>query len=112
MMFAARSIRHMIAGPVTVFVYLWYCAAFLARARFGNVPYVILGVPFVPINIAYNWIVGSFIFWELPREGGYTGRIKRHIREGCYFALHIGRLLNWADPEHVDLQEFGRDRVE
>jgi len=57
--FAFKSMRHMLMGPVTLLVYIWYCLVYESRKRFGIIPYVILGVPFIPVNILYNWIIIS-----------------------------------------------------
>jgi len=107
--FAFRTMRHLSVGPLTLLVYIHYCLVYLARRYVGEWLYVLVGLPFIPVNIVYNWVVGTYIFWELPREGGYTGRVKRHLKLGCRFAKHIARLLNVPDPEHVDLGEFGID---
>ena len=34
-----------------------------------------------PIDVVvYNWVIGSWVFKEFPRELTFTSRIKRHLR--------------------------------
>ncbi len=63
------------------------------------------------LDVAYNWIVGTVLFADPPRELTFTSRLKRYRREPYVhydlaswryrFATWFCReLLNPYDPEH------------
>ena len=67
----------------------------------------------VALDVAFNLIVGTFLFWEWPRlsiwgwraiarsEWMLTTRLKRLDREGAYGVEQIKVMLNALDPGHV-----------
>jgi hypothetical protein len=67
---------------------LWYPAA------------LFLGVPFYVLDVLYNWIIGSIIWREFPRELTYTDRLKRKKAEGEEEAFEQCRILSKFDPNH------------
>jgi hypothetical protein len=69
----------------------WYHYALAA-------PILVVGYP---LDVAFNVIVGSLIFRELPREFLFTSRVDRHARAGNRFAQWVCRhLLNPWDDGH------------
>lgn len=60
-------------------------------------------------NVAHNWLIASFIFRDLPREGFTSKRVQRYIdggaeRWGWRYAKAVkwARFLNHCDPGHID----------
>lgn len=55
-------------------------------------------------DVLWNWLIGSFIFLEIPRELLFTSRVKRHVR-GVGWRQHKAqkwaRIMNKIDPGHV-----------
>lgn len=58
-----------------------------------------------PADIIFNWIWGTVIFRELPREGTFSKRVQRHLDESLGWrlgrALEWGAVLNAVDHGHV-----------
>lgn len=55
-------------------------------------------------DIVFNWLCGSWIFRELPREWTFTARCKRHVAGRGWRqrkALYWADVLNSIDPGHV-----------
>jgi hypothetical protein len=67
---------------------LWYIA------------FVFVGIPFLILDVLYNFIIGSIIWWELPKELLYTERLKRKKREGYEEAFKQCEKLKKYDPTH------------
>ena len=69
-------------------------------AWFFMIPIIIVGLAF---DVVLNVLVGSVIFWELPKELVYTSRLQRHIKNSSgwrlrraeWFCYHI---LDSFDP--------------
>lgn len=59
-----------------------------------------LGVPFLVLDVLYNWLFGTIIWWEFPKEFLYTDRLKRKKLEGYEDAFEQCRMLNKFDPDH------------
>lgn len=55
----------------------------------------------VALDILWNLTVGTFLYWERPREWMLTTRLKRLDREGAYGVEQIKVMLNALDPGHV-----------
>ena len=105
----AFEARLMLAAPYVwatllqfaVLVTLWR----LMGRRYDLLTAVTLGpfyLVFLVQNLTFNALVGSFIFWELPREIGFSTRLIRHKEEGgTYGSARIARILNFFDPGHI-----------
>lgn len=66
----------------------WYPAALL------------LGLPFLLIDVMYNATIGTVIWQELPREWTYTERLKKLKARGEAEAFRQCAVLNKFDPGH------------
>lgn len=92
--------RLWIVGIPSVLMYWFYCFAVTRKGATR----VIVGIPFMTINAAFNAIFGSFIFWELPREWFFTDRLKRQKEsenKDCVHAAYtICHEMNKADKDH------------
>lgn len=99
-----RVMRHLIAGPVTFVLYALYAIGFTVYHNLSgwkaNAWKYIYGPPFLVLDILYNIIVGSFIWWELPKETLYTSRLERKKEEGHALAHHLCGYLNIYDEDH------------
>lgn len=60
----------------------------------------LLGVPFLVLDVLYNWIVGTIFWRELPREWTYTQRLSRLKERGEPEAYRQCQILNRYDPGH------------
>jgi len=64
--------------------------------------FYLLAIIFVPLDVALNWILGTIIFFEIPREFMLTTRLSRIKKEHTYRAkiAHwvCEHLLNQFDP--------------
>jgi hypothetical protein len=98
----------------TLALWLWYAAFTLLlrsrrpAARSAGQYVRLCGLP---LDILYNWLVGSILFLEAPEELTFSRRLKRHIgavwrgRIGWRYvlALTICRVFIWSvDPDHLD----------
>jgi len=97
-------IRHMLCGPITIPVLLYFKLLFVIHgkilpretAKFNPLVWV-----FVIVDILYNWTVGTILFLEFPKEGLFTPRVQRHYNNGDYQAEVIARIVNEIDPQHI-----------
>ena len=96
-------IRFTLISPLITPVYASYALLYWLESRSKPMAYVWL-LFFAPMNILHNWVVCTFIFLELPREGFTTKRLKRlklssnaSKRE---MADMLGGFLNSQDPDH------------
>lgn len=59
----------------------------------------------LPSDVLFNWIFGTWIFREFPRELMFTARVKRHYYTGSGWreqkAGQWAELLNDIDAGHV-----------
>lgn len=56
------------------------------------------------LDVIFNFIWGSLIFREVPKEWLFTKRVSRHLRTGNKkVALTWANRLNKIDPGHVDI---------
>lgn len=67
---------------------LWYPAA------------LFIGLPFYILDVLYNWIIGTIIWGELPKEWTYTSRLKRMKARGEEEAFRQCLILSKYDPDH------------
>ena len=96
-------IRFLLSAPIIAPVYAAYAFLYWLESRAKPLAYAWL-IIFAPLNVLHNWIICTFIFWELPREGFTTKRLKRlkgsddpSKRE---MADQLGGYLNSQDPDH------------
>lgn len=55
-------------------------------------------------DVAFNWIWGTVIFRDLPRELVFTSRVKRHVEDAGWRgekARRWAQFLNAVDENHV-----------
>jgi len=103
-----KMIRHLLVGPISFVMLVAFGLYFWGLRTFGHTvlkyPWALLvGLPMGIMNFFYNTIIGTFIWLDLPREGGYTGRIKRHQADGNQMADHLARMINEFDPDHFNV---------
>ena len=100
--------RLFVVGPVIALLYVWFALVMWLHYRSGilwKLSYVLIGVPFVLADVLFNVVIGSFIFWELPREWLFTTRLSRHKNSGVSqpryeVAWRLCRLLSAYDNNH------------
>lgn len=95
------------------FVGLWaFIAVMHAKAIFANLTvfWKIVVAPLAVIGLVldwlfFNWLLGSLMFLELPRELLLTSRVKRHYRTSDGWRRDLAtwwrRQLNLIDPGHI-----------
>lgn len=93
--------RLWLIGPIALLMFWAYSIDVQAKGPLR----VVIGVPFMLLNVMFNAFAGSLIFWELPREWFFTDRLKRHKRspknaETLRVATMICQEMNKADPGH------------
>ena len=91
--------RLWLIGPIGLIMFWLYA---FAVTRKGIVR-IIVGIPFMAMNVVFNATVGSFIFWEPPREWFFTDRLKRHKNSTGgrrMVAYQICCEMNKADKDH------------
>lgn len=97
----------------TLITWAWYWAfATLLRSRRPELREAgaYLRLAGLPLDILFNWFVGSIVFLEAPAELTFSRRLKRHI-DGVWssggtwrypVALIICRVFIWPiDPDHL-----------
>lgn len=93
-------IRLLIIGPAVAAMYGFYAFAVTRK----GIMRIAVGIFFMPSNAVFNVLIGSFIFWELPREWFFTDRLKRHKAgdnpDRARVAEMLCREMNKADPGH------------
>lgn len=53
------------------------------------------------VDILFNWLIGTFIFMEFPREFVFTDRVQRQYRKGNKRAAFWVDVLNKIEPGHI-----------
>ena len=94
------EIRHLIAAPVTLALLLQFAALAWLMPRLPRPVFWVIAVPFIIQDVLYQITVGTFLFWERPREFMFTTRLKR--LDGI--DPHVERfknVLNELDKGHV-----------
>jgi len=93
----------LVLSPVIAVVYAAYSLLYWLEARSKPLAYTWLLV-FAPMNVLHNWIVCTLLFWEFPREGFTTKRLKRLKNSKDPWrrelADMLGGFLNSQDPNH------------
>ena len=100
-----RIMRYLLVGPITFIIYALFAFGFWIFCKvedtwFDPVWSIVYGLPFLILDILYNVLIGSFIWWEFPKELLYTDRIKRWD-DRSEFAKVMGEYMNIWDPGHV-----------
>ena len=92
--------RLWLIGPAALTMFWLYSFAVTRR----GVLRVLIGIPFMVVNAAFNATAGTLIFAELPREWFFTDRLKRMKsspdRDRAAMAQLLCREMNKADPGH------------
>lgn len=77
----------------------------LSRAKKNNAlskPAYYLGLPLLIfgylLDVAFNWVFGTVMFLEPPREGVLTRRLKRHYKKDNW----QGKLARWLCSNLLD----------
>ncbi len=101
--------RHLLTGPLTFVIYILFAFGMAVYHSLDGWKqkawYYLYGVPFLALDVAYNWTVGTFIWWEWPRETLYTARLERKVAEGHEFGCVLCQYLSIYDPDHCRLEE-------
>lgn len=97
-----------------VFVTGWFFAVTHARVlrdaeiEFSwmvTVPFYVFLAVGAAFDVLFNWIWGTIIFRELPKEGFFTSRVKRHVKESSGYrqrkALEWKERINKIQPDHI-----------
>lgn len=65
-------------------------------SKFFGIPWIILAVVG---DVLFNWIIGTIMFIELPKEKLFTTRVSRHIKgNGWRMKLAVFCCKNLLDP--------------
>lgn len=76
-------------------------------SKWSKLPLYLLLVIFGITDVLFNITFGTWIFRELPREGFFTDRVKRHIKMADFGSRELSKakywkkILNAYDPGHV-----------
>ena len=85
------ALRHLLVSPVAFVGLFFFCFYYIFRnSRYGDsklfmaIPAVVFGLPSGIINLIFNWVFATFIFWELPpfEDPFFTTRLKDRLRRG------------------------------
>lgn len=93
----------MITSLVSLFMLIWF-AIYALMARFLPRKLVVVLAfltGFILADILYNLTIGSFLFWEWPREWLFTSRLKRLHDADVNAAQRFIVVLNTLEPGHV-----------
>lgn len=62
-----------------------------------------VGLGFLPFDIAFNWVYGTWFFQEFPHEFLFSTRVKRHYRmePTSEVAEYWAAYINKIDPGHI-----------
>lgn len=100
-------LRFLLVGPLTFIALASFALYFGAR----NAGYFRNGLPMVlwgatagtltaVTNVTFNWVVATFIFWELPRTVFTTDRLGDLRERGSRIAAFLAEQINAWDPGH------------
>ena len=99
--------RFLLVGPLT-FIALGCFALYFGPRAAGyfqkGLPQIFwgatAGVLTASTNILWNWIVATFVFWELPHTVFTTDRLDALRKRGSVLADHLAQRINAWDPGH------------
>lgn len=97
------EVRHLAAAPVTLCILAWFAfyawlATFLPRWLVVAIAFL---TGFVLADVIYNLTVGSFLFWERPKEWLFTSRLQRLHDADVSATQRFVVVLNSLEPGHV-----------
>ena len=99
------EVAYLITALITLFLLLCFIPIFWMKNTLPKwVFWPVFALPvlaFVALDIVYNVVVGSLLFWELPREALFTNRLKRWDAVSDPRVARFARVLNYFDPGHV-----------
>lgn len=85
----------------------WFIRQYKKDRRWGIIAYPYAAV-FILLDVIYNIIFGSFLFWEKPEELVFTSRLEKHKKGTARnstiasqdLAYYYCERLNEHDPGH------------
>lgn len=87
------------------FTWFWYLAVMHLKhnkdkinssAKFFGYPWILFAYI---TDVLFNWIVGTILFIEIPKEFLFTARVSRHIKNsGWRYRLAVFFCKNLLDP--------------
>lgn len=100
-------LRFLLVGPLT-FIALASFALYFGPRNAGyfqkGLPQILWGATAGTLtavtNILFNWLVATFIFWELPHTVFTTDRLDALRRRGNPIAAFLVEQINAWDPGH------------
>jgi len=99
--------RFLLVGPLTLIALACFALYFGVRnaGRFQSGPGKYLwgataGTLTAVTNVLWNWIVATFVFWELPHTVFTTDRLDALRKRGSVLAQHLSERINAWDPGH------------
>lgn len=96
-----REIRYLIAAPAMLGLYVLYVVFYRMRNHGGwwLAPiWLPVGLVLAATNITFNLTIGTFLFWEPPRQLFFSDRIRA---TDPAFKVRFQRLLNPHDAGHI-----------
>jgi len=99
------EIRYLVAAPITVLMLIWFIVLAMLDKAFGRLMlwtvFAPLSIPFVVLDVLYNWIVGTWLFLDAPRELLFTDRLKRYQFHDMALDDRFVMVLNYFEEGHV-----------
>lgn len=100
-------LRFLLVGPLT-FIALAAFAIYFGPRNAGyfqkGLPQILWGATAGTLtavtNILFNWLVATFIFWELPHTVFTTDRLDALRERGNPIAAFLAEQINAWDPNH------------
>ena len=93
----------MVAAPITLLVLAWF--SFYAWLNTFMPRQVVVAIAFLTgfvfVDVLYNVTVGTFLFWERPRELLFTSRLQRLHDADVSATQRFVVVLNTLEPGHV-----------
>lgn len=107
--------RFLLVGPLTLVALGCFALYFGPR----NAGYFQKGLPQIfwgataglataVTNVLWNWVCGTFVFWQLPHTIFTTDRLSALREQGDVLALFLSEQINAWDPGHFRPERGGR----
>lgn len=98
--------RENILGPLTSILQIQFMFLFWIKPTVEKYPILWIfaiwpALAFIIQDFLYQVVIATLIFWELPRDWLFTGRISRLSQAGDWRAERFKQVLNENDPGHV-----------